>query len=108
MATDTRFDVPDELAVRVPAEEMAATAAGLFEAVGMSTSDARRAADPLIYADLRGIDSHGVSNMFPFYLQWLSSGFLNPTPQPKVVREAAAVATIDDDRGLGLATSHDA
>ena len=108
MATDTRFDVPDELAVRVPAEAMAATAAGLFEAVGMSPSDARRAADPLIYADLRGIDSHGVSNMFPFYLQWLSSGFLNPTPQPKVVREAPAVATIDDDRGLGLATSHDA
>ena len=74
MATDARFDVPEDLAVRVPAEAMAATAAGLFESVGMEPAAARRAADPLIYADLRGIDSHGVSNMFPFYLQWLGSG----------------------------------
>ena len=108
MATDARFDVPEDLAVRVPADAMAATAAGLFGSVGMEPEAARRAADPLIYADLRGIDSHGVSNMFPFYLQWLGSGFLNPRPQPRVLREAPAVATIDDDRGLGLATSHDA
>ena len=74
----------------------------------MSERDAARAADVLVYADLRGIDSHGVSNMFPFYVHWLSSGFLNPRPQPWVVREAPATATIDDDRGLGLATSHDA
>jgi LDH2 family malate/lactate/ureidoglycolate dehydrogenase len=106
MATDARFDVPADLAVRVPAEVMAATAAGLFEALGMTADDARLAAEPLIYADLRGIDSHGVSNMFPFYVQWLSGGFLNPRPVPKVVREAPATATIDDDRGLGLATSH--
>jgi LDH2 family malate/lactate/ureidoglycolate dehydrogenase len=106
MATDRRFDVPESVAVRISAAAMKATAASLFVAVGMSDADAERAADVLIYADLRGIDSHGVSNMFPFYVQWLSSGFLNPKPTPSVVREAPATATIDDDRGLGLATSH--
>jgi LDH2 family malate/lactate/ureidoglycolate dehydrogenase len=108
MATDSRFDVPAAVAVRVPADDMRSTAASLFGAVGLSERAAERAADVLVYADLRGIDSHGVSNMFPFYVHWLTTGFLNPQPEPKVVREAAATATIDDDRGLGLATSHDA
>lgn len=108
MATDARFDVPEAIAVRVPADAMAATATALFASLGMDDRQAARAADVLVYADLRGIDSHGVSNMFPFYVQWLSSGFLNPRPQPKVVREAPATATIDDDRGLGIATCHDA
>jgi LDH2 family malate/lactate/ureidoglycolate dehydrogenase len=108
MATDRRFDVPDSLAVRIPADDMCATAAALFASLDMSDEHAARAADVLVYADLRGIDSHGVSNMFPFYVQWLSSGFLNPRPSPSVVRQAPAAVTIDDDGGLGLATSHDA
>lgn len=108
MATDPRFDVPDSVAVRVPAGAITATAASLFVALGLSEEHAARAADVLVYADLRGIDSHGVSNMFPFYVTWLDSGALHARPVPKVVREAPATATVDDDRALGLATSHDA
>lgn len=83
---------------------MRACVEGIFEAKGMPAADAAQAADTLLYADLRGIDSHGVSNMFPIYVHWFDTGFINPTPAPRVVREAAAVATIDDDGGLGLAT----
>ena len=108
MATDPRFDVPADVAVRVSAPAMHGTATALFAALGLAATHASRAADVLVYADLRGIDSHGVSNMFPFYRTWLQSGFLNPSPSPRVVREAPATATIDDDRGLGLATCHDA
>ncbi|MPY96198.1 MAG: Ldh family oxidoreductase [Acidimicrobiia bacterium] len=108
MATDARFDVPADLAVRVPEATMRATARSLFQALGMRPQDADRAADVLLYADLRGIDSHGVANMFPFYVQWLRSGHLDPRATPKVVRQAPATATIDDHRGLGLATCHDA
>lgn len=101
---DNRFTVPDEVAIRVPEADMRLTVEQIFGAVGLSPDDATQAADTLLYADLRGIDSHGVSNMFPVYLHWFDQGFINPTPEPRVVREAAAVATIDDDRGLGLAT----
>lgn len=104
MATDARFDVPADLAVRVPEAAMRATATGLFEALGLTAEHAADAADVLLYADLRGIDSHGVSNMFPYYVQYLQSGALNARPRPTVVRQAPATATIDDDRGLGLAT----
>ncbi|MDH3682943.1 MAG: Ldh family oxidoreductase, partial [Acidimicrobiia bacterium] len=84
--------------------DMRATVETIFTAKGMPAADAAQAADTLLYADLRGIDSHGVSNMFPVYLHWLDDGTLNVEAQPKVIREAAAVATIDDDGGLGLAT----
>ncbi len=99
-----RFSVPDDLAVRVPEADMRATVENLFGAVGMSDVDAAQAADVLLYADLRGIDSHGVSNMFPYYLHWFREGFIDPRAQPEVIREAPAVATIDDHTGLGLAT----
>lgn len=101
---ESRFTVPDDIAVRVPADAMRATVEALFGAVGMPQADAVQAADTLLYADLRGIDSHGVSNMFPIYMHWFREGFVNPTPEPRVMRGAAAVATIDDDAGLGLAT----
>lgn len=99
-----RFTVPEELAVRVPQQQIRATVENIFQSQGMSSDDAAQAADTLIYADLRGIDSHGVSNMFPIYMHWFKEGFINPTAEPTVIREAAAVATIDDQGGLGLAT----
>ncbi|MGB5758459.1 MAG: Ldh family oxidoreductase [Acidimicrobiales bacterium] len=99
-----RFTVPDELAVRVPQQIMRATVEGILRTQGLSDADAIQAADTLLYADLRGIDSHGVSNMFPIYMHWFRQGFINPTAEPTVIREAAAVATVDDGGGLGLAT----
>lgn len=101
---ENRFTVPDDVAVRVPEGDMRATVEALFTAVGMSSTDAAQAADTLLYADLRGIDSHGVSNMFPVYMHWFREGFVNPRAEPRVIREAPAIATIDDDAGLGLAT----
>lgn len=99
-----RFTVPDSIAERVPEVTMRHTVEGIFRTQGLSESDAAQAADTLLYADLRGIDSHGVSNMFPIYMHWFSQGLINPTAEPAVIREAAAVATIDDRAGLGLAT----
>lgn len=101
---ENRFTVPDDIAVRVDVDDMAATVESIFTASGLPPDDAAQAAATLLYADVRGIDSHGVSNMFPIYMAWLADGTLNPTPTPSVVRDAAAVAVIDDDRGLGLAT----
>ena len=98
-----RFEVPEKLAVRVAADDMRATVAGIFCALGMPESDAERSADALLYADLRGIDSHGVSNMTPVYVEGLRSGTINPKPVCRIAREAAAVATLDGDAGLGLA-----
>ena len=103
MAED-RFTVPAHLAEWVPEANMRTTVEAIFEAMGLSSQDAKQGADTLLYADLRGIDSHGVSNMFPIYMTWFRNGLINPKPTPTIIREAPAVATIDDDGGLGLVT----
>jgi L-2-hydroxycarboxylate dehydrogenase (NAD+) len=68
---------------------------------GVSAEDAGLAADVLIAADLRGIDSHGVARLRG-YFQDLRAGRINPAPHPRVVRETMTTATIDADNGLGL------
>lgn len=97
-----QFKVPDEIAVRVPGETIRRAVEAIFTRLGMPEDDAGRSADTLLYADLRGIDSHGVSNMMRAYVAGLQSGEINPTPRWRLERDAPAAATIDCDRGLGL------
>ncbi len=97
-----RFQVPDDIAVHVAPDDMLATVEAIFQALGCPEGDAQRSADALIYADVRGIDSHGVSNMMPIYVAMLKGGFTNPAPTLRVLRETDAVATVDSDRGFGL------
>ena len=97
-----RFHVPADIAVRVPEEDMRVTVEDIFRKLGLPERDAVQAADVLMYADLRGVESHGVSNMMRAYVTGFQSGRTNPTPAWKIIRQAAAVCTIDSDRGLGL------
>lgn len=97
-----RFKVPDNIAVRVMPEDMRATVEHLFVALGMPEADAQQAADVLIYADVRGIESHGVSNMTRAYVAGLQKGHINPTPTRTIIRDSGAAVTVDCDRGLGL------
>ncbi|MFN0145888.1 MAG: Ldh family oxidoreductase [Dehalococcoidia bacterium] len=102
MTTEARLQIPPELTVRVPAPAMRAATEDLFQAAGMPADQAAQAADVLIWADLRGVDSHGVSNMMAFYLKDFQSGNTNARPEWKVTHETMATANIDCDRGLGL------
>ncbi len=97
-----RFHVPEEIAVRVPQEKMRATVEDIFRKMGMPDEDSVQAADVLLYADIRGIESHGVSNMMRAYVQGFNEGGINPTPNWKIVRDSQASATIDADQGHGL------
>ena len=97
-----RFHVPEDIAIRIPQENMREALIDLFKKFRMSTDDAILSADVLMYADIRGVESHGVSNMVRRYVEGFQDGSINPTPNWKIIREAAAVCTIDSDRGLGL------
>ena len=73
----------------------------IFQAIGCSESDAKLAADVLISADLRGVDSHGVARLAG-YVRLYDNGRLNPTPAIRVVHQTPSTAVVDGDRGLGL------
>ncbi|MGI6604928.1 MAG: Ldh family oxidoreductase [bacterium] len=78
-----------------------------FRALGISENDAKIAADILVAADVRGIDSHGVARL-PIYAKRLQLGLINKNPQIKVVRERPGMAVVDGDNGLGQVVSYQA
>ncbi len=97
-----RFSVPAEDQVLVDHEALRRTIADLFVACGVSEAEANAGADVLVTADLRGVETHGCSNMLRQYIGWFRSDTHNPQPNWKVVHEARGTATIDGDRGLGI------
>ena len=97
-----RFHVPSDEAVHVNKDDMHATVVDIFLKMGMPPDEAEVASDVLVYADIRGIETHGVSNMLRNYVKSFGEGGINPTPNPKIVREMPAAATLDCDGGHGL------
>ena len=96
-----QFHVPEDVAVFVDPEAMRATVVDIFTALGMSGEHARQSADVLLYADVHGIDTHGVSNMLRVYIQRMQDGEINLKPKWRIIREAPAACTIDSDGGHG-------
>ena len=98
-----RFKVPKDIAILVQEKDIRGTVEDIFQKLGMPEEHAVEAADVLVLADLRAVETHGVSNMLRLYVDQFGTGHVNPRPQMKVVREAPACATLDGDRGLGCA-----
>lgn len=86
--------------VTVPADELRGFATALFTAAGVSDDHARTIAEVLIWASLRGVDSHGTARI-PRYLELLNSGEANPNPNIQLSSTAPAVAVLDADRAPG-------
>ena len=75
-----RFKVPHEDEVRVPESSLRETVAAIFEKMGVTPEDAAEAADVLTSTDLRGVETHGVSNTLRGYVQGYNQGRINPQP----------------------------
>ncbi|MCU0375137.1 MAG: Ldh family oxidoreductase [Chitinophagaceae bacterium] len=73
----------------------------VFERMGCSQNHAALAAEVLLSADLRGIDSHGIARLSGYVRLW-DAERVNATPDIKVVYETPSTAVVDGDKGLGL------
>jgi L-2-hydroxycarboxylate dehydrogenase (NAD+) len=85
---------------RVPAETIAALIADAFKAVAVPAADAAKIAELMLEADLTGADAHGVFRL-PQYIKRLRAGGVNPKPDIRVEKTAAATALVDGDNGMG-------
>ena len=97
-----RFHVPDDIAIRVDHLKLKNVVEKIFQSRGISKKDSKIAADVLLAADIKGVDTHGVSNMLRRYLQYYDDGIAKPDAKWKIIRETASCATVDCDEGLGL------
>ncbi|MEA3407293.1 MAG: Ldh family oxidoreductase [Chloroflexota bacterium] len=86
--------------VRVAKEVLQDFTEKLFVQMGMPPEDARIEAQVLVWANLRGIDSHGVLRV-PQYLASVEKGGMNPTPDIQVLKETPAVIFVDGDHAFG-------
>ena len=91
---------PAAAPVVVSADALRRFATEVFVRFGMPEADARTVADVLVWADLRGVDSHGVTRI-PMYLRLFDDGDLNPTPTMKRRVESVASVLIEADRAAG-------
>ena len=96
------FLVPEADQVLVSEATARTGTQAIFERMGMAAADAALCADVLVTADLRGCESHGVSNMVRQYIRAYERRGMNPAPSVETVRESAVSATLDADRGIGL------
>lgn len=87
--------------IRINADEMRRFIANLFQRLGVPSADAQTAADVLVTADLRGVESHGINNLWQ-YTDALRAGDLNPQPNITLASETGVTALVDGDGGLGL------
>jgi ureidoglycolate dehydrogenase (NAD+) len=67
---------------------------------GASAKDATTVAQGLVWANLRGVDGHGVSRL-PRYLKYIAGGEIDPKAQPRLVHDRAATFVLDAGHGFG-------
>jgi LDH2 family malate/lactate/ureidoglycolate dehydrogenase len=72
----------------------------MFEKLGSATADAEVIADVLVWANLRGIDSHGISRI-PRYVELFAKGEANVAPHLHVSHPRGSIVVIDADRAPG-------
>ena len=75
-----RFKVPEKNRVYIEVDSMRHVTEAIFQKQGLSTEEAKISTDVLIINDLRGVESHGVSNGLRRYVSEYSSKNLNPRP----------------------------
>src|SRR5256885_12908560 len=87
--------------VFVEHDEADAFARALLGAHGVPKKDAATVAACLVRADLRGVDTHGLTRL-PGYLERLRRGLINPRPKLFPKRVAPAAAALDGQNGFGF------
>ncbi len=78
----------------------------VFERVGVSREDVGLLTDSLIEANLRGVDTHGITRMLGGYVKRLQGGAVNPKTELATLREAPSTALIDGKNSLGQVTAN--
>ena len=84
----------------VQAEQLENFVQALFVHAGMAPEPARYVAKALLWAELRGIDTHGVGRV-GFYLNFIQKGVINTQATWQVLHDTPAVQVFDANASAG-------
>ncbi len=86
--------------VRVDGEVLKRFSQEIFVRAGFTAEGAELQADVLVWANLRGVDSHGVLRI-PWYVELVDKGHMKPRPNIRVEKETPATLLFDADYAPG-------
>jgi len=72
----------------------------MFEKLGSTPEDADVIAEVLVWANLRGVDSHGISRI-PRYIELFEKGDANAAPHLRVTKSQSSIVMVEADRAPG-------
>ena len=86
--------------VLIPADPLKEFCSRILQKVGLPEPDADLTADNLVFANLRGTDTHGISRL-GIYIQLIEGGVVKARPSLKILRDNGSTLLIDGDDALG-------
>jgi LDH2 family malate/lactate/ureidoglycolate dehydrogenase len=88
--------------IRVEVPKLYSFTRRAFQATGVSEEDAKTAAEMLVNTEKRGVITHGLARLVPWYIRPLINGVYAKSPEIKIVSETDSCAHLDADGGLGF------
>lgn len=92
---------------RYGAEDLLNFCTSIFVKLGVEEEKARLLSDTMVQANLRGVDSHGVTRT-GIYVERIRRGLVDPKTEPEIVKESPAMALIDAKSAIGQVVSYQA
>ena len=89
----------------ITAEEFSRFAIRVFQSAGLPKEQAQQAVAPLVWASLRGVDTHGIRNFKPYYIDGLVEGRIAAKANCAVEFETPVSARANGADGLGLSAA---
>ena len=86
--------------MNIAVEQVQRQVVEILSAWGMPEDLVETTADAIVYADVVGVDSHGLSMLMLYEDVW-KAGRMRVEARPKIVRETATTALVDAAAGFG-------
>lgn len=94
--------------VRVDEGKLKVFAFNVFKKIGFSENEAEIIAEMLVSTEKRGVVTHGLARLCPWYAQPAIAGDINCKADIRILSETPSTAALDGDRGLGFVVGHKA
>lgn len=96
--------------VTISPDQMRLFTQEVFKASGVSRDDAERATEVLLWASLRGVDTHGIRNLKRYYIDSAGGvgrrdGVIRRNVPLSVERDSCTASTLNANGGLGLSAA---
>ena len=91
---------------RFDQDKLKVFSSNILQKLGVPEGDANVTAKMLVTCDLRGVESHGVAHLGPFYVSEIKQGKVKTKPELRLTSNSASSAMMDGDAGLGFVAGY--